>query len=77
MGLATIGLVLIVIGWLFQAYESMTKKKAALTLYFVLLYVFGCLLLFYEAFTAGLFDVWVLNLLAAVLALASYFTAKK
>ena len=75
--LVIVGLILIILGWLIQLYYSAFKKLFALTLKFVFIYIIGCLLLVIDGWKTGNTVIWILNLVAAVLALSAGVFAKK
>ena len=72
-----VGLILIILGWLIQLYYSAFKKLFALSLKFVFIYIIGCLLLVIDGWKTGNTVIWILNLVAAVLALSAGVFAKK
>jgi len=72
-----IGLVLIFLGWLIQLYYSAARKIFALSLKFVVIYVFGCILLAIDALETGNTLIWILNLVIAVFAFIAGYFAKK
>ncbi|MFX0201032.1 MAG: hypothetical protein ACFFCW_33345 [Candidatus Hodarchaeota archaeon] len=75
--LATLGLLLIILGWIVQLYISAARKIFALSLKFVAIYVVGCILLVIDAFQKGNTIGWLLNLGTPVLAfLAGYFAKR-
>jgi len=76
-GLMIIGLVLIILSWLVQLYYSAVRKIFALSLKFVVIYVVGCILLVIDGLQTGNTLIWVLNLLAAVIAFIAAYFAKK
>ncbi len=76
-GLLMIGMILIIAGWIVQLYYSAVRKIFALSLKFVALYTLGSIFLIIDAWKTGSHRVWVLNLIAAVVAsLAGYFAKK-
>jgi len=75
--LVTIGLVLIILGWLVQLYYSAVRKIFALSLKFVMIYVVGSILLVIGAFQTGNTLIWILNLVTAVIASIAGYSAKK
>lgn len=77
LGLDMLGMILIVVGWGVQLYYSAIRKIFALSLKFVAIYTFGCILLIIDAWNTAYHWVWILNLVAAVVAsLAGYFAKK-
>ncbi len=76
-GLVTVGLILMIVGWIVQLYYSAVRKIFALSLKFVALYTLGCIILVIGAWNTANHPVWILNLVAAVVAsLAGYFAKK-
>jgi hypothetical protein len=76
-GLATLGMILIILGWMVQLYYAAIRRIFALSLKFVAIYIAGCVLLIIDALGKGNHWIWILNLLAAVAAsLAGYFSKK-
>ncbi|NIO20499.1 MAG: hypothetical protein GTN76_07100 [Candidatus Aenigmarchaeota archaeon] len=75
--LATVGLLLIILGWLVQLYISAARRIFALSLKFVVIYAVGCILLVIGAIQTGNILIWILNLVAAILALTAGYFAKK
>lgn len=75
--LATLGLLLIILGWLVQLYYSALRRIFALSLKFVVIYVVGCILLAIDATQDGSTLILVLNLVAAILAFIAGYSAKK
>ncbi len=75
--LATIGLLVIILGWLIQLYYSATKKVFVLSIRFVVIYVVGCILLVIGALQTGNTRLVILNLVTAVAALLAGYFAKK
>jgi len=76
-GLATLGMILIIVGWIVQLYYSVIRKIFALSLKFVAIYTLGCVILIIDAWNTANHRVWILNLVAAVVAfLAGYFAKK-
>jgi lipid-A-disaccharide synthase-like uncharacterized protein len=75
--LVIVGLILIILGWLVQLYYSAVRKNFAVSLKFVVIYVVGCILLVIDALQRGQTLIWILNLLAVVIALVAGFFAKK
>lgn len=76
-GLVIMGLILVILGWLVQLYYSAVRKIFALSLKFVMIYVAGCILLVIDGLQTGNALIWVLNLLAAVIAFIAAYFAKK
>jgi hypothetical protein len=76
-GLAVIGLILILLGWLVQFYYSARRKLFALSLKFVGIYVVGCILLVIDGLQSGNTMIWILNLVAAFFAFVAGVSAKK
>ena len=76
-GLVIMGLILVILGWLVQLYYSAVRKIFALSLKFVMIYVVGCILLVIDGLQTGNTLIWVLNLLAAVIAFIAAYFAKK
>lgn len=76
-GLVTLGMILIIVGWVVQLYYSAIRKIFALSLKFVAIYTLGCILLMIDAWNTAKHGVWILNLVAAVVALLAGYFAKK
>ena len=53
MNIFTIGLILIVLGWLVQLIRTAAQKSRALSSPFLLLYAIGCILLFIGNYRAN------------------------
>ena len=76
-GLSALGMIFIIVGWIVQLYYSAIRKIFALSLKFVAIYTIGCILLIIDAWNTASHRVWILNLVAAVVAsLAGYFAKK-
>jgi hypothetical protein len=76
-GLVTLGMILIIVGWIIQLYYSAIRRIFALSLKFVVIYTLGCVLLIIDAWNTANPWVWILNLLAAIAALLAGYFAKK
>ncbi len=75
--LTTIGLLVIILGWLVQLYYSATKKVFVLSIRLVVIYAVGCIFLVIDALQTGNNRIFVLYLLTAIVALLAGFFAKK
>ncbi|MBI3485458.1 hypothetical protein HY025_00775 [Candidatus Daviesbacteria bacterium] len=71
----TLGLILIVAGWLYQL-SSVSKKNPKIQPNFLILYSLGSLILIYTNLNGGIFPT-IFNILALVAALAVYMKLKK
>ena len=76
-GLVTVGMILIIVGWIVQLYYSAVRKIFALSLKFVALYTLGSILLVIGAGNTASHRVGILNLMAAVVAAPAGYFAKK
>ncbi len=74
MNIFTIGLILIVLGWLVQLIRTAAQKSRALSSPFLLLYAIGCILLFIGNYRANDVITGVLNTICAVIAIILLIT---
>ena len=65
--IANIGLLMIIVAWVFQIYRSLVKKDLQFGLVFLSVYIAGCILLTIAGFTRDDLTVAVLQLICAIL----------
>ncbi|MDD5311913.1 MAG: hypothetical protein PHO26_02605 [Dehalococcoidia bacterium] len=62
------GLILTVIGWAFQLYETLIKKTRNINIFFPLAYFFACVLFGVNSLTANDMTYAILDFVCAILA---------
>lgn len=67
ISLSLVGLILVIIGWLFQLVKM--KKDKKINKYFIILYALGVLVLVYDSFTSGLTNLAIANLVSLLVSI--------
>jgi len=75
--IALIGLSVIVIAWIVQLANVIKDKKSRINSLFIILYAIGALILVYDAFSAGVTDIAIADIVAVIVALTVLYIVKK